>query len=288
MGDIFLKLLNMSITANWLILAVLCVRLLFRKMPKWVNCILWGIVAIRLMVPFSVESEFSLQPSAEPIKSSTIVEGEILSYMPSIDSNLSMVDDVVNPILMENFAYDKSESVAPLQLLTEVASGVWLCGMIALFFLSIGSMVRLRLLVREAVLYKDNLFICDQVRSPFILGIINPRIFLSSALSNEEIEYVMAHEKAHIKRKDHLWKPFAYLLLCIYWFNPLCWVAYILLCKDIELACDEKVIRDMSFIDKKEYSRVLLSCATQRNWIMVCPVAFGEVGVKERVKKVLN
>lgn len=288
MGDIFLKLLNMSITANWLILAVLCVRLLFRKMPKWVNCILWGIVAIRLMVPFSVESEFSLQPSAEPIKSSTIVEGEILSYMPSIDSNLSMVDDVVNPILMENFAYDKSESVAPLQLLTEVASGVWLCGMIALFILSIGSMVRLRLLVREAVLYKDNLFICDQVRSPFILGIINPRIFLSSALSNEEIEYVMAHEKAHIKRKDHLWKPFAYLLLCIYWFNPLCWVAYILLCKDIELACDEKVIRDMSFIDKKEYSRVLLSCATQRNWIMVCPVAFGEVGVKERVKKVLN
>lgn len=141
MGDIFLKLLNMSITANWLILAVLCVRLLFRKMPKWVNCILWGIVAIRLMVPFSVESEFSLQPSAEPIKSSTIVEGEILSYMPSIDSNLSMVEDVVNPILMENFAYDKSESVAPLQLLTEVASGVWLCGMIALFILSIGSMV---------------------------------------------------------------------------------------------------------------------------------------------------
>ena len=288
MGDIFLKLLNMSITASWLILAVLCVRLLFHKMPKWVNCVLWGIVAIRLMVPFSIESEFSLQPSDEPIKSSTIVEGEILSYIPSIDSNMTMVEEVVNPILMENFAYDKSESVAPLQLLTEVAGGVWLCGMITLFIFSVGSMIRLRLLVREAVLYKENLFICDKVRSPFILGIINPKIFLSSALDDEEIKYVMAHEKAHIKRKDHLWKPFAYLLLCIYWFNPLCWVAYILLCKDIELACDEKVIRDMSFIDKKEYSRVLLSCATQRNWIMICPVAFGEVGVKERVKKVLN
>lgn len=288
MGAIFLKLLNMSITAGWLILAVLCVRLLFRKMPKWVNCLLWGVVAIRLMVPFSIESSLSLQPSAQPIQSSTMVSGEVLPYVPSVDSNLSIVENTVNPMLAETFAYSEEESVAPLQVVTEVAGIVWVVGMILLLVFALGSIIRLSLLVRESVLYRNNVFICDGVKSPFILGIIRPRIYLSSSLTEEEIEYIVAHERAHLKRKDHLWKPFGYLLLCIYWFNPLCWVAYMMLCKDIELACDEKVIRDMNFEDKKEYSRVLLACATQRRLVMACPLAFGEVGVKERVRTVLN
>lgn len=288
MGDVFLKLLNMSISASWLILAVLCVRLLFRRMPKWVNCVLWGIVAVRLIVPFSIESAFSLQPSAEPIKSSTIVEGEILPYVPSIDSNLAIVEDTVNPILAESFAYQASESAAPMQVFTGIAGGVWLCGMIVLLVFAMGSMIRLLLLVREAVPYRDHAYLCDQVKSPFILGMVKPRIYLSSALSEEEIDYVMAHEKAHLSRRDHLWKPLGYLILCVYWFNPLCWIAYLFLCKDIELACDEKVIKDMSFADKKEYSRVLLSCAAQRRLVSVCPLAFGEVGVKERVRSVLK
>lgn len=288
MGDIFLSLLNMSITASWLILVVLCIRFLFRKMPKWINCILWGVVAIRLIVPFSIESEFSLQPSAEPIKSSTIVEGEVLLYLPSIDSNLAIVEDTVNPILAETFAYQESEGGAPLQFITEVAGNVWLCGMIVLFVFAIGSMARLYFSVRESVRYKDNVYMCDAVKSPFIWGIIKPRIYLSSALSEVEIDYVVAHEKAHLSRKDHLWKPFGYLILCVYWFNPICWIAYLFLCKDIELACDEKVIKNMSFVDKKEYSRALLSCATQRHLVMACPLAFGEVGVQERVKTVLN
>ena len=288
MGEIFLRLLNMSITASWLILAVLCVRFLFRKMPKWVNCLLWGMVAMRLIFPFSIESSLSLQPSAEPIQLSTVVSGEILSYVPSVDSNFSVVENTVNPILAETFAYSEAESVAPLQVFTEIAGIVWIIGMIILLVYAMGSMIRLSLLVRESVWYKDNVYICDAVKSPFILGIIRPRIYLSSSLSEEEIEYIIAHERAHLKRKDYLWKPFGYLLLCIYWFNPLCWVAYIMLCKDIELACDEKVIRDMNFEDKKEYSRVLLSCATQRRLVMVCPLAFGEVGVKDRVKSVLN
>ena len=160
--------------------------------------------------------------------------------------------------------------------------------MVVLLIFALVSMIKLRLRVREAVRYKENIYICDAVKSPFILGIIKPRIYLSSALSEEEMDYIIAHERAHLKRKDHLWKPFGYLLLCIYWFNPLCWIAYIMLCKDIELACDEKVIKDMSFGDKKEYSRVLLFCATQRHLVMACPLAFGEVGVKERVKTVLN
>lgn len=288
MGDIFLRLLNMSITASWLILAVLCIRLLFRKMPKWVTCLLWGVVAIRLIFPFSIESEFSLQPSGEPIKTSTMVEGEVVPYVPSIDSNLEIVENTVNPILADTFAYQESESVTPLQVLTGIVGSVWLCGMVVLLIFAAVSMIRLRLCVREAVIYKENIYICDVVKSPFILGIVKPRIYLSSALSEDEMNYIVAHEMAHLRRKDHLWKPFGYMLLCVYWFNPLCWIAYIMLCKDIELACDEKVIKDMSFGDKKEYSRVLLSCATQRRWVFVCPLAFGEVGVKERVKSVLN
>lgn len=288
MGDIFLKLLNTSITASWLIMVVLCIRLLFHKIPKGIICILWGIVAIRLICPFSIECKFSLQPGAEPIKSSTIVEGEIQPYIPSIDSNMTVLEEFVNPILAESFAYPESDSAAPLQIVTGIAGYIWLCGMISLSIFAIVSIIRLHLLVREAVRYKKNVYICDNVRSPFILGIVKPRIFISSALNDREISYVIAHEKAHLRRKDHVWKPVAYLLLCIYWFNPLCWLSYNLLCKDIELACDEKVIRNMRFIDIKEYSRVLISCAAQRHLVMVCPVAFGEVGVRERVKKILK
>ena len=288
MGEIFLKLLNMSITASWIILAVLGILLLFRRIPKWITCLLWGVVAIRLIFPFSIESVFSLQPSAEPIRTSTMVEGELIPYVPSVDSNIGVVENTINPALAETFAYQETQSVAPLQIVTEIAGGLWLCGMVVLLILALVSMIKLRLCVREAVLYRENIYICDAVKSPFILGIIRPRIYLSSSLSEEEMAYIIAHESAHLKRKDHLWKPFGYLLLCIYWFNPLCWVAYIMLCKDIELACDEKVIRDMNFEDKKKYSRVLLSCATQRRLVMMCPLAFGEVGVKDRVKLVLN
>ena len=288
MGDIFIKFLNMSITAGWLILAVLCIRFLFWKMPKWITCLLWGVVAIRLIFPFDIESAFSLQPSAEPISSSAMIEGELVPYVPSVDSNLGIVEDAVNPLLAETFAYQESESVTPLQIATGIAGNIWLCGMMALLIFALVSMVRLRLCVREAVLYKENIYICDAVKFPFILGIVKPRIYLSSALVENELDYIVAHEMAHLRRKDYLWKPFGYLLLCVYWFNPLCWIAYIMLCKDIEIACDEKVIKDMSFGYKQEYSRVLLSCATQKRLVLACPLAFGEVGVKERVKSVLN
>lgn len=288
MGDIFLKLLNMSITAGWLILAVLSVRFLFRKMPKWICCLLWGVVAIRLLVPFSIESAFSLQLSAEPIQYRTVAEGENQAYVPSIDSSLSFVENRVNPALRDSFAYEESESAAPLQIVTGVAGNIWFFGMLLLIVFALMSTIRLYFQVRESVRYKDNAYICDAVSTPFILGVFRPRIYLPSALSEEEMAYILAHEKAHLKRGDHLWKPIGYLILCVYWFQPLCWIAYMMLCKDIELACDEKVIRDMSFDDKKEYSRVLLSCATQRHFVISCPLAFGEVGVKERVKSVLN
>ncbi|MDD6038690.1 MAG: M56 family metallopeptidase [bacterium] len=288
MGDIFFKLFNMSITAGWLILAVLCVRFLFRKMPKWMNCLLWGVVALRLLMPFSVESAFSLQPSSEPMKSSVVVEGVVTPYVPAVDSRLPFIENTVNPLLRDAFAYDRTDSVAPMQLFTHIAGVVWLGGMIVLLLLALISIVRLILLVREAVCYREHVYLCDAVKTPFIMGVIRPGIYLPSTLSEGEINYILAHEEAHLKRFDHLWKPIGYLILCVYWFQPLCWIAYMLMCKDIELACDEKVIKDMSFEDKKNYSKVLLSCATQRRFVMRCPLAFGEVGVKERVKSVLN
>ena len=288
MGDIFLKLLNMSITAGWLILAVLCIRLLFRKIPKWVNCLLWGVVAIRLICPFSIESQFSILPSAEPIKSSAVVEGKVQNYIPYIDSHLTIVENTINPMLTETFAYNEADSAAPLQIVTYVASLVWGCGMVLLIICAMGSVIKMHKLVREAVCVRDNIYICDAVKSPFILGIVRPKVYFPSTLNEREMDYILAHESAHLKRKDHWWKVLGYLLLCIYWFNPLCWMAYSLLCKDIELACDEKVAKDMTLHEKKEYSNVLLSCARQRSLIMMCPLAFGEVGVKERVKSVLN
>jgi len=288
MGDNFLKLLNMSITAGWFILAVLCIRLIFRKIPKWMNCFLWGAVAIRLICPFSIESPFSLLPSAEPVKSSTIVEGKVQNYIPSIDSHLTIVENTINPMLTEAFAYNESDSAAPLQAVTYAAGIVWICGVILLIIFALGSVIRLHKLVREAVCVRDNIYICDAVKSPFILGIARPRVYLSSALSEKEMNYIIAHEAAHLKRKDHWWKSLGYFLLCIYWFQPLCWVAYTMFCKDIELACDEKAAGAMTFHEKKEYSEVLLSCARQRSLVMVCPLAFGEVGVKERVRSVLN
>lgn len=288
MGNFFLKLLNMSITAGWLILAVLCVRLLFRKIPKWVNCLLWGVVAVRLVCPFSIESQFSILPSTEPIKSSTVVEGEVQNYIPSIDSRLPIVENTINPMLTETFAYEEPDSAAPLQTVTYAAGLVWCCGMVLLIICALGSAAKLHRLVREGVRVRDNIYICDAVGSPFILGIVRPRIYLSSALSDREMDYILAHETAHLNRKDHWWKALGYFLLCIHWFNPFCWMAYSLFCKDIELACDEKAAKDMAFHEKKEYSRVLLSCAGQRSLVMVCPLAFGEVGVRERVKSVLN
>lgn len=288
MGDIFLQLLNMSITAGWLVLAVLAVRFLFRNMPKWICCLLWAAVALRLLVPFSIESPFSLQPSAQPIQSTTVMDGGVKTYVPSIDSRVSFVENRVNPALRDTFAYQESESAAPVQIVTEIAGYIWLVGMAVLLIYALVGVIRLHRSVREAIRYRDNSYVCDAVTTPFLLGVFRPRIYLPSALPQAEIDYVLAHEQAHLKRGDHVWKTIGYLMLCVYWFHPLCWIAYLMLCKDIEFACDERVIRDMSYDDKKEYSRVLLSCATQRRFVLSCPLAFGEVGVKERVKMVLN
>lgn len=283
MDAVFIKLLNMSITASWLVLAVILLRFLLKKTPKWIMGVLWGFVAIRLICPFSLKSIFSLVPSVEPIPQNIIV-----SKNPAVNSGLPIINQVVNPILSGSLAPNVGDSVNPMQIIALVASVIWIIGIIAMLLYTLVSYIRICRKVREAVPFKDNVWICDHVSTPFILGMIRPRIYLPSAMNVEDVEYVISHEKAHLKRKDHIWKPFGFLLLSVYWFNPILWVAYNLLCKDIELACDEKVIRQFGTEIKKPYTQALINCSVPRKMISACPLAFGEVGIKERVKGVLN
>ena len=284
MDAIFLKLLNMSISAGWLILAVIVIRLLLKKAPKWISCLLWAIVAVRLLCPFSIESTLSLIPSAE-ILSPAVVQ---YAQEPEIDTGVTFINSAVNPMMGESFAPAPGDSVNPLQIWMYVAGILWAVGLSIMLVYAFLGYCRIRRTVQEAIPLQDNIWLCDAVASPFILGIVRPRIYLPSGMDEEQMKYVLVHEEAHLKRKDHWWKPLGYLLLAVYWFHPLVWIAYGLLCRDIEIACDEKVIKDMDMSGKKAYSDALVSCSMQRRMIAACPLAFGEVGVKERVKTVLH
>ncbi len=283
MGDLFLKILNMSIAASWLILAAALLRFVLKKAPKWIIVLLWGIVALRLVVPFSFESALSLIPSAE-----TFNAHNIQYETPAISSGIPAVNHAVNPILGETFASNPAASVNPLYVWTFIASVIWLVGIAAMLLYAVVTYVQVHRSVAERAPYEGNIFLCDQVKSPFILGLIRPRIYLPSSMDAMAMEPVIAHEKAHLARHDHWWKPMGFLILAVHWFNPLCWIAYVLLCRDIELACDEKVIQQMDLDGKKQYSTALLECSAQRRLVTICPLAFGEVGVKERVKNVLH
>lgn len=283
MSAVFLKLLNMSITASWLILAVLAARLLLKKAPKWIVCLLWGLAALRLLIPFSLQSVFSVVPSVETVPMDIAV-----SPQPAIHTGFTIVNHTVNPILTETFAPDPTASVNPLQTVVFVASVVWAVGASIMLLYALISFLRLRKTVAARVPIAERVFACDEVKTPFILGVIRPKIYVPSAMGGETLDCVLRHEEAHLKRRDHWWKPLGFLLLSLYWFNPLCWVAYILLCRDIETACDEKVIRDMDRESVAAYSQALLDCGFQRKSIAACPLAFGEVGVKQRVKGILN
>lgn len=283
MNDVFLKILNMSITASWLIIAVLLLRLVLRKSPKWINCLLWAIVALRLIMPFSIESIFSLVPSTETIETSVSKDTPIVihSGIPSIDNN-------VHAYLKGNYNEPVNASTKQPIDVIEVISIIWLIGIPIMVLYGLISYIRVYKQVRISLLHEGNVYYCDSINSPFILGIIRPKIYIPSGISGEHVENIIKHEKAHLNRKDHWWKPLGFLLLTIYWFNPFIWVAYILLCRDIEAACDEKVIKAMDDIAKKDYSETLLSCSLQRRIILACPLAFGELGVKDRIKAVLN
>ena len=284
MAAVFLKLLNLSISASWLVLAVLVLRLVSKRSPKWMNVLLWGIVALRLMLPFSIESALSLIPSAETV-SPAVVQ---FDPAPTITSGVSVIDNAVNPALSEHFAAAPTASVNPLYVWTEIAGWVWLIGLGAMLLYALVSYLRLRRRVSVSLCVRENIYLCDAISSPFILGVVKPRIYLPSGLDEVQRQNVLSHERAHLARRDHWWKPLGFALLAVYWFNPVLWLAYTLLCRDIELACDERVIRTMDESAVKTYSTVLLACSMPRKAVITCPLAFGEVGVKERVRNALH
>lgn len=283
MENLFLNLLNISITAGYLVIAVLLLRPLLKKAPKYVRCILWGLVGVRLLFPFSVESVLSLIPSAQ-----TVPQEILYSPQPQIHSGIPVLNSMVNPVLSQSMAPTQTYSANPMQVVVAVAWNVWLLGIVAMALYALVSYLRLRHKLREAAPDSENIWQCDGIGSAFLLGIVKPRIYLPSQLCGESKAFVIAHEKAHLQRKDHWWKPLGYLLLTVYWFNPLMWVAYIFLCRDIEYACDEKVIKQLGVDCKKAYSEALIGCSIPRKMISACPVAFGEDGVKGRVKSILN
>ncbi len=283
MESIFIKLLNMSISASWLVMAVVLLRFLLKNAPKWTRCVMWGLVAFRLICPFSLESMFSLIPSAE-----VIPQDIIYAKNPEINTGMQTWNDMINASISVSSTPVPGASLNPMQAIMILASNIWVLGMMVMLIYSAFTYFRIRGNVTISMRHSDNIYYCDSIDTPFILGILRPRIYIPSGmLENRDVEYVIAHERAHLKRRDHWWKPFGFTLLTVYWFNPILWIAYILLCRDIEMACDEYVIRNYGEFDKKSYSNALLSCSISRKMIAGCPLAFGEVGVKSRIKEVL-
>lgn len=287
MDKFFIDLINASINASWLILAVIALRLVLGKLkvPKSYQCILWILVAVRLICPVSIESNLSLIPSAE-----TIPYEILYARSPAIQSGIPAVNNIVNPVLSETSAPKELTSVNPLQIYVYVCTRIWAFGALALLFFAIVSYLRIRRRVAIAIRMDDksDIWQSEFVDTPFILGIFRPRIYLPFHMDPRQQTCVIAHERAHLRRKDHWWKPLAFLLLAVHWFNPLMWVAYIMFCQDIELACDEHVIRSMSADDKKVYSQTLLAFSISKSFVLTCPLAFGEIGVKERIGKIIK
>ena len=327
MSALFMKVVNLSITGSWLILAVFLVRYLLKKAPKWTVLLLWALVAVRLILPFSFESAFSLVPKNEtivpsvanvtriitaqkPVIEATVQKPAIDNIVqkpaidaavekptidasvekPPIDAAVIPANDVVRPVIEQRLTIDtvSAATTTPEQSVISYLAFLWIIGIVVMLAYAIISYLRLKKSVEPSIEIRDRILASDDVKSPFILGMLRLRIYVPSSMSGQTLEYVISHEMAHIKRGDHWWKPLGYLLLSVYWFNPLCWLAYLLLCRDIEMACDEKVIRGMDNKSKAAYSEALLSCSMPRRAITACPLAFGEVGVKERVKSVFN
>lgn len=283
MSRLFLSVLNMSIAASWIVLAVLLLRIVLKKAPKWLTVLLWAVVALRLICPFTIESKVSLIPSAQ-----TISPGIMTDAVPQVYTGIPSVNNMVNPIIGQTLAPDPRDSVNPLQVWIPVASVLWGIGVLALILYGSISYLRVKRKVSTAVRLRDHIYQSENVASPFVLGMIRPRIYLPFAMTGSEMLHVIAHEEAHIHRKDHWWKPIGFAILALHWFNPLMWLAYVLLCRDIEMACDERVVKKLSTEERADYSQALLNCSVGRRMIASCPLAFGEVGVKDRVKSVLN
>ena len=281
---IFSALLNRAVAATLLILAVCVYRALSPKAPKWTRLFLWALAGLRLCLPFSIRSAWSLVPSEK------ILDYETAQYAakPEITSGIAALNRAVNPAFGESFAATPAASVNPLQVWMHLAGIVWAVGVLALLLAALVSVWKLRRRVQASIELTKGVQLCDAIDTPFLLGLFRPTVYLPSQLSQRERDVVLAHEAAHKTHGDCIWKLLGYGILCVYWFYPLVWLGYGLFCRDLELACDERAVKRLSLEEKKRYASVLLSCSVSRGSFPVCPLAFGEVGVKERVKRVLD
>ena len=332
MEKIFIQLVNMSLVAGWLILAMLLIRRIFHKLPKVFRCVLWGLVALRLICPWSIESDMSIIPKAEIIAN----DGNKISILSNhkelgdnnkdelqsenlgnnVDVNNSYEGNKIDTTVKENNSIvngnsniissnnsnsnnvnidnanintgKSSEKESSFSISISALSKVWIMGIAFMVAYYITSYVILKRKVRVSIRCDKNIYLCDNIPSAFILGLVRPKIYVPSHLSKVELENVIKHERAHLSRYDNWWKSLGFLILSVHWFNPLVWVAYIMFCKDIELACDEKVVKTLDVAEVKEYSNTLLECSISRKLIVAAPLAFGEVAVKSRIKSVLN
>ncbi len=283
MAEVFQKALNMGIAASWLILAVVVLRFVLKKAPKRFRLMLWAIVGLRLVLPWSFKSALSLIPSAE-----TLPQGIMLERTPELNTGITALNNAINPGFTQAFMPETGSSANPLQVLLPIASALWLAVSVLMLLWALLSYMRLRHSVAEAVRVEGNVYECEKVASPFVLGLFRPRIYLPLGLSDGARTQVLAHEQAHIARGDHIIKPLGWLILSAHWYNPLVWLAYALFCRDIELACDERVIRSMPAAGRADYSQALLDLSRPRHSVGACPLAFGEASVKGRVKSVLS
>lgn len=283
MNALFLKVFNLSIAAGWIAIIIILLHPFLKKAPKKAACFMWAIVAARLLLPFSVESAFSLIPSINTVPDSILYDSS-----PIINSGIEIIDKAVNPSISKSLAPNPAESINPAQTAVFIAVLIWIAGVAAMTAYIIISSIVLQRKLRTATHLYDNVYESDHALSPFVLGICRPRIYLPYNLSEKDKICVLLHETAHIQRRDHIIKPIAFLLLSVYWFNPVLWLSYIMFCRDIELACDEKVIKTMSNIERKNYSSALLECSTNKMKISACPLAFGESGIKQRIKNIMN
>ena len=283
MSQVWIKVVNLSIQASWLVLVIILFRLAAAKAPKWSRVLLWGLVGIRLVCPVTLESMLSLVPSAETISPDIMTQTD-----PSVEIGIPAVNNTVNPLINYSFSPNPGDSANPLQILIPLLSAIWLTGIGLLIIYTIVSYTRLRYRLATAVHLRDNIWQSEWVTSPFVFGLVHPKIYLPFTLDEQTQQAVIAHEQAHLQRKDHWWKPLGFVILSVYWFNPLLWIGYLLFCRDIELACDEKAVREMDASQRADYSQALLDCTAHRHKVSVCPLAFGEVGIRQRVKAVLR
>ncbi len=283
MSGLFLAVFNRSIAAGWVVLAVLLLRALLCRAPRWTRGALWAVVATRLVLPGSVKSGVSLIPSAE-----TVSPGIMLDRTPGIHSGVPALDRLVDPVIRGAFTPSPVSSANPLQVWIPVLSAVWAAGVAGMLLYAVLHALGVRRRLSTAVMLQEGVYQSEAVASPFVFGLIRPKIYLPFKMEERDVASILAHERAHIRRGDHWWKPLGFLLLAVYWFAPLLWLAYGVFCRDVELACDERVIRALDRAGRADYAQALLNSGAGHPKGAAGPLAFGEVGIQARVRSVLG